>query len=124
MTGTTGNYVSASDVERITINPVRDLHFGAAYKRLRPEPGGYCISLISRKESLIDGSDENKSVITSTKSSGTLARPDLGNMLAVREISDGTHEDIRLEDFRHLIDYRVTCWRATDLPEPGEIAAD
>jgi hypothetical protein len=82
------------DIARTTHNPVRNLHFGAGYERLRPAPGGYCVALISRKDSLIDGSNPNKSLITATKSSGTLARDYLGNMIVVCERSDGVHVDI------------------------------
>ncbi|KAL2785586.1 hypothetical protein BJX66DRAFT_342957 [Aspergillus keveii] len=103
------------DIARITHNPVKDLHFGAGYERLRPAPGGYCVALISRKDSLIDGSNPNKSLITATKSSGTLARDYLGNMIVVCERSD---------DYRDLIDHLVTKWGPTALPEVGEIAAE
>ncbi|KAL3446069.1 hypothetical protein BJX65DRAFT_309309 [Aspergillus insuetus] len=96
------------DIARITYNPVRDLHFGADYERLRPAPGGYCVALISRKESLIDGSNPNKSLITARKSSSILARDYLGNMNLVCERSDGAHVDITLEDYLHLIDQLVT----------------
>ncbi|KAL2829123.1 hypothetical protein BJY01DRAFT_255110 [Aspergillus pseudoustus] len=100
------------EIARITHNPVRDVHFGAAYERLRPAAGGYCVSRITRKQALIDGSDENKSLITATKPVVALARPYLGNMLAVRELSEGTRDDITLADFRHLIDHLITAEEA------------
>jgi hypothetical protein len=103
---------------------VRDPHFGAGYEHLRPAPGIYCVALISRKDSLIDGSNPNKSLITATKSSGTLRCDYLGNMIVVCERSDGAHVDITLEDYRHLIDHLVTKWGPTALPEVGEIAAE
>jgi hypothetical protein len=97
-------------------NPVRCTNLGSVFTVWAPHQDGYCISLIHRDAYLRDGSANNGSISVSVGASGPIPYQYRGPMIAIRRLPHEFCDDIKLCDFRHLIDYLVS-YRSTHVRE-------
>ena len=86
-------------------NAIRGRNMGAGFVSWVPRREGYAISLNYRDNYLADGSLNNMSLAAVVGSSGALAHPWKGPIIAVRETPTECYDDITLGDLRHIVDH-------------------
>lgn len=104
---------------RIEHNPIRNRNLGSGMVHWAPRQCGYSVSLKFRDNFLKDGSIINKSILTSTGTSGSPPHTWCGPIIAVREEPFERYNDITLDDFRHIIDYLLS-YLTTELRESND----
>ncbi|KAF2671342.1 hypothetical protein BT63DRAFT_438807 [Microthyrium microscopicum] len=103
--------------KRIESNPIRDRNLGCGFVYFAPRKKGYAVSLMFRNCFLDDGSALNKSLLKAVGTSGTIPHRWCGPVVAVREQSNESYEDITLGDFRHILDWMISYRLSDNLKE-------